>query len=398
MSLSTVRRDARVLRQINYLGEHFDVGVIAYADPRDDGSGLGVQSWMPILKTSESNATPTRQVFRRVKKALGAHVTPRLPAAMKAEAYLRWYWQRPESQALLSRALSRRFDVYHANCWDTLPVAVRAARQFGARVFFDAHEYAPLEYENDPEWLRIQSPAITSVIRSCSPHVDAASTVVPAIADRLRAEFDLDPVVVMNAPEPVHFVPSRPVGSVLRLIHHGGCARARRLERMIEAVAACTPRYTLDLMLLDDDPDYMQELQALAASVAPDHVHFREPVAPSEIVQTVAQYDMGFCLIEPSSYNYWISLPNKLFDFLAAGLPVIIGPSPSMVQVIETYGAGRASASFEVDAVAATLRAISREDIEEMRLGACRARGAITARSEMGKMVAQYQQILGVRR
>ncbi len=82
-----------------------------------------------------------------------------------------------------------------------------------------------------------------------APTVDASTTVAPAIAEKYRQEFGLDPAVVLNCPEKMDLQP-RPVDpGCIRLIHHGMAQRGRRLEIMIEAMALADPRYRLHLML-----------------------------------------------------------------------------------------------------------------------------------------------------
>ena len=222
-------------------------------------------------------------------------------------------------------ALANRCDAYHANDWDALPIAGEAAARHGVPLVFDAHEYAPLEFGDRWTWRFLYSPAITYTLRKYAGRVAASTTVAQPIADRYRREFGLDMIAVLNAPE-YQPVPSHELNpDQIRLIHHGGAIRGRRLERMIEVIARCDSRYTLHFMLTPSQPDYLDYLRAIAEQVAPGRVIFHDPVRPEQIVQEIAQYDAGFYLLEPDNYNNESALPNKLFDFINAGWPCASG-------------------------------------------------------------------------
>jgi len=85
---------------------------------------------------------------------------------------------------------------------------------------------------------------------------------------------------------------------------------------------------------------YIEQLRKLAAQLAPNRIFFHDPVPPAQIVQQIQRYDVGLYLLEPSNYNRAMGTPNKLFDFIAAGLGVCIGPSPAMAELVHQYGIG----------------------------------------------------------
>src|SRR5262249_50754520 len=160
--------------------------------------------------------------------------------------------------------------------------------------------------------------------------------------ERYRRELKIDPIVIYNAPRPVDGI--RPeqaeVGARIRLIHHGYAQRGRGIDQMIRAVALTDERFTLDLLLMGHDPTHVSELERLAQDIAPGRILFRDPVAPSAIVRTVAEYDVGLCVIQPATYNALMMLPNKLFEYVQAGLGVCVGPSPAMVQIVQRHNVG----------------------------------------------------------
>jgi hypothetical protein len=128
--------------------------------------------------------------------------------------------------------------------------------------------------------------------------------------------------------------------------------------------------------------------------VAPGRVFFHQPVRPAEIVSRISEFDMGIFVLPFTSFSYWAALPNKFFDFIAAGLAVCIGPSPEMTQLVRQFGFGVVTRSFEPAEVADTLNRLSAADIDQMKLKALEAGDTLNADVEMAKLIALYTGLL----
>jgi len=142
-----------------------------------------------------------------------------------------------------------------------------------------------------------------------------------------------------------------------------------------------------------DDP-YLLSLKQLADTVAPGRVFFRPPVYPTEIVRTIAQYDIGISLIPPATFTYHVALPNKLFESVVAGQPVIAGPSPAMVDVIQQFDIGWITDDFSAAALVKTLNGLTTEQIRAARERARAAAQILNAEVEMAKLVKLFAELL----
>ncbi|HEX8723384.1 MAG TPA: glycosyltransferase family 4 protein [Pyrinomonadaceae bacterium] len=388
ISFSWVAGDARVLRQVEYLSPHYDVTVVGEGEAHPSWPAGGAVTWRqipPIRAGGGLRRLPLRLAGLALLLAGKAH----------PDSYLRWYWRQPIMRDTFELAKAGGHDAYHANDWNALPIAAEAATASGARLVFDAHEYAPLEWENRRVWRMLYSPMIGHVLRRYGPRADATTTVASAIADRYRREYGLDPVVVMNAPARNGLLPNREGDfNNIRLIHHGAAIPDRRLEDMIAALAECDRRYSLYFMLTGGESAYVRRLKRVAGELAAGRVTFLDPVATERVVEAVSEFDLGLCYIAPTNYNYYVSLPNKFFDFIAAGLPVCIGPSPSMAEVVRSYGLGCIARSFEPRDIAAALNSLGADELARMRRGARAAAAEVNAEREMGKLVRIYQNLL----
>ncbi|MFN2492465.1 MAG: glycosyltransferase family 4 protein [Pyrinomonadaceae bacterium] len=386
ISFSTIRGDSRVLRQIQYFSQYFDVTVMGYGEPHPMWKNKEHVRWLTALPISPDGSLRGR-ITRLANRAL------LVSGKLYSGSYHRLYWNQLAFRDALAKAVASGCDAFHANDWNALPIAVEAAKKLGGRVVFDAHEYAPLEFEQRSEWLIFLSPMIKYTLRRYALQADATITVAPAIAQRYRQEFGMNPRVVLNAPASVELSNGSKDFSQIRLIYHGCAQKGRRIEDIIETIALCDRRYSLHFMLTGDAP-YFQELKELGDNLAPGRIVFHKSVLPEDVARQISAFDVGFCFIPPTSYSWLFSLPNKFFECIAAHLPVCIGPSPSMAEIVRSYQLGCIAPTFEPRDIAATLNQLNTEQLVSMRSGAREAAREINAEVEMGKVIEIYKELL----
>ncbi len=424
ISLSPIYRDARVLRQIQYLSPYYNLTVVGYGPPHPAWKNVPSVQWVSLdpkaywdQKQSAQSSSDTKSLSEAVysfKKKIPPAVRWAKERLIDANLdkirqkinfiklgvlaklflpiYERHYWKKYAS--FFKKIVAMPCDVYHANDWVTLPMAAEAAKQNNACVVCDLHEYAPLQRADDKHWRWTEAPMITFFLQKYAPLLSASMTVGPMIAERYSQEFHLSPIVVFNAPA-YETIPYRePDADHIRLVHHGGASRIRRLETMIQALALCDERYSLHFMLVESNSGYIDELKQLANDIVPERVTFHRPVRPEEVVQNIAVHDIGFYPLYPVNYNNTAALPNKLFDFIVAGLAICIGPSPEMAKLVNQYGCGCVTPSFEPQDVANTLNQLTIDDIKAMQQASREATKHLNADVEMGKVVDLYARLL----
>lgn len=80
------------------------------------------------------------------------------------------------------------------------------------------------------------------------------------------------------------------------------------------------------------------EIRARSATCG--QIRFQPAIPPAELLEWTASADFGICFIEDSCRSYRWCLPNKLFEYVMAGIPVIASDTPSVARVIRTEGLG----------------------------------------------------------
>ena len=348
ISFSPLHRDARVQRQIRVLKSICNVTAIGFTDPGIDG--------VRFINVSPRLGTRPERAVKVLEQILRAFL-------LKAESFEIAYRLHGPVRRTAHTLKDHNFALIVANDIDTLPIALMHRGR--AKVLFDAHEYAPRQFENRFLWRFFLRKYIRYLCRTRIPQTDAMTTVGSALAEMYAKEFGIRPAVVLNTPR-YHAIPYAPRhGKVIRMVHHGGAIRYRRLETMIDAMSQLDERFRLDLMLIPNDPTYVEELRN-RASCNP-RIALVSPVAPDEIVERISCYDVGLYNLAPYSFNARHALPNKFFDFLQARLCVAIGPSPEMTKFVSRYSCGIVANDFTAQALTEALNKLDRQRVETCR-------------------------------
>jgi hypothetical protein len=269
-----------------------------------------------------------------------------------------------------------RFDAILANDIDTVGLALSLDPVHG--VHADIHEYSPRQNEELLIWRVFEGPYMKWMCRRFLPRATSMTTVGQGLADEYRRIFGLDSQIVTNATPYADF-DVKPVGTPIRLVHSGASLRNRRLETLVDAVAATSTEVSLDLYLMGNDPKYVEELRARAS----DRVRVLDPLPYSQLIGRLNQYDVGIHVIAPTNFNNRWSLPNKFFDYVQARLGLIIGPSVEMQRLLEGHGLGAVSADFGAPALAKVLDSLNPEQVQSWKTNSAASAHALSAETQI---------------
>ena len=308
--------------------------------------------------------------------------------------HLRMVWRRYMRRAL--RAVGERpAAVWIAHDLETLPLALLARRRHGGRVLYDSHELfveSSLARWEGRRWARIE--------RRTIGQADAVVTVSDSIAAELARRYQIAaPEVILNAPdapardgvEPVDLRRELDLPADTRIaLYLGGIVQHRGLE---ELIAAAAERPDLAVVMLGPSMDaYRGMLERLAAELGVGRrVRFLPPVAPREIGRYAAGADVGLSTIQATFLNYRYALPNKLFDYLHAGLPIVVSDFPDMRALVERHEVG---ATCDPTCPRSVAEAIDRVAADpQLRRNALAAARHYTWERERAKLVALVRRL-----
>jgi hypothetical protein len=344
LSFSDIAADARVLKQVKYFADHYDVTTYGYGP-------------VPDPKVRHLQLPDTHDVRSWTR------------AELIARRFRKIYWNQPAvRQGLADLGTEPQFDVILANDIDAIGLAIALKPRIG--VHADIHEYAPRQNEELWVWRMFIAPYIRWMCRAFLPQAASMTTVGQGIADEYTRVYGVHPGVVTNA-TPYMDLPVHPVGSPIRLVHSGASLRNRRLEVLTDAVMATSSDVTLDFYLMGNHPAYITELQERTAGS--DRIRFQEPVPYRDLIARLNTYDIGIHVMAPSNFNNYWALPNKFFDYAQARLGLIVGPSPEMESLVNSHGLGAVTASFETEALTAVLDTLTPDLVSTWKANAATA-------------------------
>jgi glycosyltransferase involved in cell wall biosynthesis len=363
ISFSDLTTDARVNRQIKAALNVGDITVLAL-----------VKSNISGLEFISLNSRKT--ILTKIKFIL--HLLNR--------TYEQYYWSQNIVKESLAKLNSRDFDIFIANDLDTLPLAINLAKRCNAKVFFDAHEYAPLEFDNRWSWKYLHQPFREYLCGRYLQDVDVMTTVCDGIAKKYQEQYQVLPEVIFNTPhyQNISYTPIFNSNKV-KLIHHGSASPERQIEKMIHLVPHLETRFEMHFMLVGNHR-YIQQLKKLAKDVAPSRIFFHDAVPIEMICSKLSEYDMGVYLLQPLGFNYTYAMPNKLFDFIMSGLCIAIAPSIEMQKMVQHYKCGVVAKDFHPASLAATINALSVEDINTKKSASLEAAKSLNAEIEGQKI------------
>lgn len=231
--------------------------------------------------------------------------------------------------------LFRKADIYLSNDLDTLLANYWASFFRRKTLVYDTHEY----WTEIPEllqrpgtrkmWLRLE--------KWLFPRVDKAYTVNQSIADIYSAKYGLEVVSIRNLPLRKPLPPARAEpGNIL--LYQGALNVGRGVDLMIKAMHHL-PEYRLWIIGFGTEDQRLPEL--MRAEGLEDRVKFFGFVPFAELSQYTVQAAVGLSLEADMGASYHYALPNKVFDYVQARVPVIASDLPEMKRVVEAQGIGR---------------------------------------------------------
>jgi len=249
------------------------------------------------------------------------------------------------------------------HCHDTplLPVAVLLAGLCRSRVIYDAHE---LESDKNGQTALI-SRGTYILEKACWGGVDGFVTVSGSIMRWYESRFaKKNSELVLNSPviaaaavhdnvegqREFHQKFKIPKGELV-FVYLGLLVPGRGVEKLLQVFATHEVRSHIVFV----GRGVLREMIERFAQQNP-RVHLHEAVPHDQVVSLVKGADYGVCLVERVSLSDYFSLPNKLFEYAFAGVPVLASDFPDMQELVARFGLGTCAAGDEASITQAVVR------------------------------------------
>lgn len=288
--------------------------------------------------------------------------------------------------------LFRRAHVLVANDLDTLLPNFLVARLTGRKLVYDTHEF----YTEVPELVgRSRVRAVWLAIeRWIFPKLRTVITVNDSIADAYHARYGNTVHVVRNipmrralAPPPSRAELGLPMDRRILILQGAGINIHRGAEEAVLAMQGLPEC----LLLIIGSGDAWPVLERLVKGHRlEDRVRLLGRMPYERMMDHTRNADLGLTLDKDTNLNYRFSLPNKLFDYLHAGIPVLATDLPEVARIVRRYDAGVVLPQAGPAAIQAAVRALFADPEREraLRGNATFAARALDGEAEMATLRA----------
>lgn len=251
-------------------------------------------------------------------------------------------------------------DLYLSCDTDTLSANYLASVIKGSKLVFDAHELFPEVPElSNRKFVKSFWEFIENTL---FPRLKHAYTVCDSIAAHYNRKYGIHMSVVRNVPylkspkdKKLNF------GTTKILLYQGAVNTGRGLEWIIDAL----PLIPDTILYILGDGDITNELKQRAkANLISDRVIFHGKVPADELSEYTSSGDLGLCMLEQRGLSYYFSLPNRIFDYMHAGIPVLSTPFPEIKKIVETHQTGYLITDTNPSSLAETIKDILKNPMD----------------------------------
>lgn len=312
---NSVWYDPRVIKQIDeYVKADFDVYVIGEEDNRYNAAEIErIPASVRIVKIKDK--------YKRFQNKINT--------VLKEISVCR---------SLAKEIAACKPDIIHANDLDALLAAYIATRSWKCKIVFDTHE---VYTDNFGMASAVLKKLFWSFIESwIIKRVDLVVCVSNAAADYFAAKYNIPkPLVVTNCAKRQRLHEHENVkSSYFEVLNHGQFYEGRGYDIMVEAAAIS--RNTQIKYVLRGFGRMEPELRSFVDEKGLTNVTFAPPVKTTELIPAARTSHVGLAITVPINLNFKLSVSNKIFEYVSAGLPVIMSDIPEHRYLNDKYNFG----------------------------------------------------------
>ncbi|MBL4605259.1 MAG: glycosyltransferase [Flavobacteriaceae bacterium] len=248
-------------------------------------------------------------------------------------------------------------NILFSNDLDTLLPNYLISKLLHKELFFDSHElFSEIpELSNRPRvkkiWLGLEKRII--------PKLKHVITVSDSIKQHYQSHYGITATVIRNLPitqktQTTSFGQSMVDKKII--LYQGAINIGRGLELMIETMSLLDEY----LLYIIGEGDILQDLKEhTSTSALENKVIFINKKTPKELRTLTPNASVGISLEEDLGLNYRYALPNKVFDYIHANVPVIVSNLPEMKAIIENYNVGEVLIKRTPEELASLIKKVS---------------------------------------
>lgn len=287
---------------------------------------------------------------------------------------------------LFLKLLFTKKDILLANDLDTLLPNFLISRLQNKKLVYDSHELfteVP-ELINRPKtqkvWLKIENAII--------PKLTNCYTVCQSISDYYNDKYNTRFKVIKNLPIKSEFSEKKTVKNEdKKIIYQGALNLGRGIELMIQSMQYLDNTQFIIVGDGDISKKLKQQVEELKLQ---NKVQFLGRKSPEELKKITLQATIGISFEEDLGLNYRYALPNKIFDYIHAEIPILVSDLPEMKRVIIDYSVGEILTEREPKLIAQQIQKIFKNDYQEALI---KAKNELNWSTEKEKIKTIFQSL-----
>jgi glycosyltransferase involved in cell wall biosynthesis len=180
----------------------------------------------------------------------------------------------------------------------------------------------------------------------------------------------------------------------IKVVNHGSAIPGRRIEDLIRMMRLADPRYHLYFLLKPSQMDYYKKLKKKADQIAAGRITFLDIVSPQKITHAVNAFDVGIHTLDANNLNHYNALPKKIFEYIMAGLGIVVTPLGEMKKLVQDSQIGVVAEGHTPMEMAKALNSLTPEQINTYKKNSLALAKTLNAEHEMGKLMGIYAEML----
>ena len=367
---NSVWYDPRVIKQIGeYYNNGFDLYVIGIEDDRYKEDEINnLKGSVKIIKLKD-RLRKRKNIFNTILKKI---------------YYL---------QSIIYAIVKCSPSIIHANDLNALLPAYIASKKLKCIVVYDSHEIFTENIGIVSSWIRRTYWRI--VERVIIKNVDLVVSVSNAAAEYLSNLYNIPrPLVVTNCSKKPIIDNTVIKSDKFEVLNHGQFYEGRGYEIMVEA-AKITDNNDINYVLRGFGR-LENSLKQIVLDNNLNNVKFAPPVKTTELISFARKSSVGLAITLPINVNFRLTVSNKIFEYIAAGLPVIMSDIPEHRYLNEKYNFGIILKANTAEALRDAVITLYNNKIlyEEYSNNAFKASNELNWESEFSKLIGVEMKLL----